>query len=153
MRAACRARSTRRMPQVKGSSKERRSATLTPPSTIDARSTSCPPFARASGGTERAWNYGAAIDHRDLVTAISSPIAHGLYGLHHLADVRQRELLEVRGIGHRHVLAGDAHDRRVEVVECLLHDLHADLGGDAGLRPALLDDDAARRLLHRGDDC
>src|SRR5215217_2142684 len=61
MRAAWRARSTRRTPQVKGSSKERRSATLTPPSTIEARRTSCPPFSSASGGTERASNVGFAI--------------------------------------------------------------------------------------------
>src|SRR5689334_2861421 len=105
MRAAWRARSTRKMPQVKGSSKERRSATLTPPSTIEALKTSCPPFSRASGGAERASNAGFAI---------SSPIAHRLRGLHDLADVRQSELFEVCGVGHRHVLAADARHGGVE---------------------------------------
>src|SRR5215204_1413900 len=61
MWAACRARSTSSTPQVNGSSKERRKATLTPPSTIEARRISTPPFSSASGGTERASNLGLAM--------------------------------------------------------------------------------------------
>ena len=40
--------------------------------------------------------------------AILLSVEHGLRRLDHLAHIRQRELFEVGGIGHRHVLAGDA---------------------------------------------
>ncbi len=39
-----------------------------------------------------------------------------------LRGLRQRRLLEVLRVGHRHLLAADARDRRVEIVERLLHD-------------------------------
>ena len=75
----------------------------------------------------------------------------GLRGIDHLGDRRQRELFQVRRIRHRHVLAGHARDRRVEIVERLVHDARRDFGADARLLPAFLDHDAAAGLLHRGD--
>src|SRR5918997_3038564 len=127
MRAAWRARSTRSTPQVNGSSKARRSATLTAPSTTEALRISMPPFSSTSGGTLRASNF------RSVMT---SPVADGLRGLDHLGHRRERELLEVGRIGHGHVLAGHADHRRVEVIERVLHDAFHDLGPDAGLREA-----------------
>ena len=43
-------------------------------------------------------------------------------------------------VRHRHVGAGDALDRRVEVVEGLLLDERREVRADAAVRPALLDD-------------
>ena len=53
-------------------------------------------------------------------------------------------VLEVRRVRHRHVVVGHALERRVELVERLAHDERDHLGAEAGERPALLDDDAAR---------
>src|ERR1700757_4336710 len=46
-----------------------------------------------------------------------SAIADGFGRLDHFGDRRQREFFEIGGVGHRHVLAGDARDRRVEIIE------------------------------------
>ncbi len=80
------------------------------------------------------------------------PVRHGLRRLDHLGDRRQRQLLEIGGVRHRHFLAGDARDRRIKIIEGLLHQPRGDLGADAGLRPAFFDGHAAAGLLHRGDD-
>ena len=76
----------------------------------------------------------------------------GEHGLHHLRLVREGDLLEVLGVGHRHVGARDAPDGRVEVVEGLLLHERGEVGADAAVRPALLDDHAAVGLAHRGED-
>src|SRR5579883_3951 len=89
---------------------------------------------------------------RDLVLTWRLPVGHALGGLDDLRNRRQREFLEIGRIRHGHVLAGDANDRRIEIVEGVLHDARRDLGADARLRPALLDHDAASGLLDRLDD-
>src|SRR5579872_4235095 len=68
-----------------------------------------------------------------------SAITNGLRRLDDFGDRGERKLFQVGGVGHRHVLTGDARDRRVEVVERLLHHPRRDLGADAGLLPAFLD--------------
>mmetsp|Transcript_7939 Transcript_7939/g.32156 ORF Transcript_7939/g.32156 Transcript_7939/m.32156 type:complete len:421 (+) Transcript_7939:335-1597(+) len=79
-------------------------------------------------------------------------VAHALGHAHDVLDLGQRRLLEVRGVGHGHVDAGDALDGRVEVVEGVLHDHGGNLRADASLGPALLDDDDAVGLADaRGD--
>src|SRR6516165_11460323 len=61
-------------------------------------------------------------------------------------DRRQRELFQIRRIGHRHVLAANPGHRRIEIVECLLADPRGDFGPDARLLPAFLDSDEAAGL-------
>src|SRR6516162_2602498 len=46
-----------------------------------------------------------------------SPIGDRLRGRDDLGDRRQRELFQVRRIGHRHVLARYARDRCIEIIE------------------------------------
>ena len=62
------------------------------------------------------------------------------------------ELLHHRGERQRREPRADALDRRVEVVESLLLDERGDLGAPAHARHGLVGDDAAVRLLHRGDE-
>src|SRR3954466_4484035 len=123
MRLACRARSMSNTPHVKGSSKERRSAILTAPSTMEARRISIPPRSRASGGADSSLNW---------FSAIGSPVQDGLGRLHNFTDIGQRQLLEIGRVWHGHVLACDAGHRGVEIVEGGFHDPHPDLGRDAG---------------------
>src|ERR1700691_5962846 len=80
-----------------------------------------------------------------------SAVTHGFRRLDHFGDRGQRELFQIGGVGHRHVLAGDARDRRVEIIERLFHHARGDLSADAGLPPAFLDSDEAAGLLHRLD--
>src|SRR3984957_14956889 len=81
-----------------------------------------------------------------------SAVTAGLRRFDHFGHRRQRELFQIRRVRHRNFLAGYACDRRIEVVERLLHHTRGNLGADAGLFPALLDSDDAPRLLHRLDD-
>src|SRR5690606_20374023 len=78
-----------------------------------------------------------------------APVGDGVYGGDHLVDVRQRQFLEVSGVGHGHVLAGDAGDRGIEIVEGLLHDAGGEFGADGALRPAFFDSDQPAGLFHR----
>src|ERR1700686_4804327 len=57
-------------------------------------------------------------------------ITDGLRRLDHFGDGGQRELFQVGGVWHRHVLAGDTRDRSVEIIKCLLHDTRGDFGAD-----------------------
>src|SRR5688500_11172819 len=62
-------------------------------------------------------------DSRGIVISDTSELPERREGgLHHMLLVWERGLLERLGVGHRHVGAGHAHDRRVEPVECLLLD-------------------------------
>src|SRR5712675_818816 len=144
MRATWRATSAISMPQASGSSKARRSEMCKPPSTMTARNTSTPPTSRAAGGICSASKTGGGSSE-----PMRSPVANGLGGLDHFSDRGQRELLEIGGVGHRHVLAGDAQHRRIEPIEGELRHAGGDLGADARLSPALLDGDDAAGLLHR----
>src|ERR1700731_686856 len=78
-----------------------------------------------------------------------SAIADGFRRRDNFGDRRQREFFQVGGVRHRHVLAGDARDRRIEIIERLLHDARGDLGANAGLLPAFFDGDEAAGFFHR----
>src|SRR5690606_22457803 len=79
----------------------------------------------------------------------SGPVGDGLHRRDDLGHVRQCQLFQIGGIGHRHVLAGDGDHRRVEMVEGALHDLAGDMVADRGLRKAFLDHDEAVRSEER----
>ena len=69
----------------------------------------------------------------------------------HLGRRRMRQLLQVGGIRHRHVGAGDLDGRRVEVVEGLDRGLRADLRADRAHGPRLLHGDEAVGLAYGGE--
>ena len=64
------------------------------------------------------------------LSSARSAIEHGFGGGNDVLDGRQGELLEIGRIGHRHVLAGDAGHRRIELVEGVGHELGRDLRAD-----------------------
>jgi hypothetical protein len=64
----------------------------------------------------------------------------------------QSGLLERLGVGHRHVGARHPANRRVEPVEGLLLDQRREVGADAAVGPALLDDHGAVGLADRLED-
>src|SRR6266851_3680196 len=61
-----------------------------------------------------------------------SAVAHRLGGGDDVVGLRQRQMLEIGGVGQRHVLAGDPRHRGIEIVEGLLHHQRGDLAADAG---------------------
>src|SRR5213594_373467 len=67
------------------------------------------------------------------------------HGCDHARGRRQHQLLQVARVGHRHVEAGHALGRSVEVVEGIACEERHHLGRHAGEWPPLLDDDAAMR--------
>src|SRR5688572_26435858 len=71
---------------------------------------------------------------------ISSAIGvhHPLHPRNDLRLVRRREQLQVARVRHRHVLAGHARHRRVELVEHVLGDAGGDLRAGAVELPLLL---------------
>src|SRR5258708_2619636 len=69
-------------------------------------------------------------------------------GVEDAVGVRQVELLEVRW-RVRDVEAGDAQDRRLQVVEALLGQPGGDLGAVAGEARRLVHDDGAAGAAHR----
>src|SRR5206468_7477094 len=82
--------------------------------------------------------------------AIGSDVAEGgERRVHDVLLVREGGLLEGLRVGHRHVGARDALDRRVEPVESLLLDQRREVGAHAAVRPALLHDHRAVGLLNR----
>src|SRR3546814_5800617 len=72
-----------------------------------------------------------------------SAVTDLLRRLDDIVHLYERHLLEIGGIGERHVDVGDAQHRRVEIVEHLLHRDSGDLRGDGASRPAFLDTDEA----------
>src|SRR6476660_4179459 len=74
---------------------------------------------------------GDSAGMRMLVGIARLPVTNGFRRLDHFSDRRQRELFQIGGVGHRHVLAANARDRRVEIVEGVLHDARRDLRPDA----------------------
>src|SRR5918992_701248 len=68
-------------------------------------------------------------------------------GLPYVLFVRECGLFERLGIWHGNVGAGHALHRGVEPVERLLLDQRGEVGAHAAVRPALLDDHGAVRLL------
>ena len=94
---------------------------------------------------------------RGLVWAVVVPkgsecVADRLGGVDDLVDGWQGKRLEVGGVRHRHVGAGDLGRRRVEIVERLDRDLGADLGADGADRPGFLDGDDAIGLADGAQD-
>src|SRR5579862_6465643 len=87
-----------------------------------------------------------------LVVRAGSAIGHGFGRRDHIRDLRQRQTLEIGGVGQRHVLAADPRHRRIEPIEGALHDLRRDLRADAREGPTLLDRDDAVGLLDGGED-
>src|SRR6185312_9423860 len=86
-----------------------------------------------------------------IVAMSSAPVGDGVHGGDDFVDVGQRKLFKVGRVGHRHVLAGNAGRRRVEVVEGLGDDAGGELGTDAVLRPALFHRDQPAGLLYALD--
>src|SRR5919112_4870932 len=77
-------------------------------------------------------------DRRGIVTSVAKTglleVAEGGYGrLHDVILVRERGLLERLRVRHRDVRAGDAADRRVEVVERLLLEQCGQVRADAAV--------------------
>src|ERR671915_2077241 len=97
-------------------------------------------------------------DRRGIVTSLaigSSPldVAEGGYrGLHHVLLVRECGLLERLRIGHGDVRAGHALHGGVEPVERLLLNQRGEVGANAAVRPALLDDHGPVGLLDGLED-
>src|SRR5579872_6607643 len=87
-----------------------------------------------------------------ILAGIALPVTDGLRRLDHFGDGWQRQFFQIGGVWHRHVLARNARDRRIEIVESLLHQARGNLRADAGLCPALFHGDAAAGFLHRGDN-
>src|SRR6202007_895288 len=63
-------------------------------------------------------------------------VANHLGRLDDFGDRRQRELFQICGIRHRHVLAADAGYGSVEIIERVFHYARGNLSADAGLLPA-----------------
>mmetsp|Transcript_27413 Transcript_27413/g.82126 ORF Transcript_27413/g.82126 Transcript_27413/m.82126 type:complete len:250 (-) Transcript_27413:722-1471(-) len=83
----------------------------------------------------------------------SQAVAHLLDAGDNVVDLREGVDLQVGGVRHRDVCAGDPLDGRVEVVERLrLVDARAELGSDAAGGPPLLDSHQPVRLLDGLDD-
>ena len=79
-------------------------------------------------------------------------VAHALGHAHDVLHLGKRRLLEVGGVGHGNVHAGDALHGGVEVVEGVLHDHGGNLRADASLGPTFFhDDDAVGLADARGD--
>src|SRR5207245_378086 len=119
--------STSSRPHMSGSSKARWNAIESPPSTTNARNTSV-----ASSRPMTSGGSGCS-----LGPAMNLPIRNGFGGRDHLGHRGQSELFQIGRVGHRHVLARHPRDRRVQIVEGVLHEAGGDLGADATLLPAL----------------
>ena len=116
-------------------------ATMSPRATVSPGCLShCSERARAHVGAERG--------HHELGHQIAISLTTGGDPL----GARQRRVLEVLRVRDRHLGAADALHRPVEQVEAVLHDLRADLAGQAARPPALVDDHDPVRLRERGED-
>src|SRR5690606_268371 len=54
-----------------------------------------------------------------LIDMALAPVGDGVHRRDHFVDAGQRQLFEVGGVGHGHVLAGDAGRGGIEIVEGL----------------------------------
>src|SRR3989304_92037 len=75
---------------------------------------------------------------------------HLVNGRHDGSGLRQRGVLHVLGVRHRHLRAAHAGHRPVEVVEAALHELGADFRREAAHPPALVHDHRAVGPRGRG---
>src|SRR5258706_6498036 len=73
-----------------------------------------------------------------------------LHGRDHVLLMRRGQHFQIAGIRHRHILAGDARDRRIELVEDGLGDTGRDLRRRAERLPLFLHDHAPLRFGDRG---
>src|SRR5208283_687444 len=93
-----------------------------------------------------------SIGMEKLTSSCGSTIEHRFGRRDNFFWMRKRELFKICRIRHRHILATNPHDRRVEIIKGVFHDFCHDLGADSALRPALLDGDTAAGFLDRLDD-
>src|SRR5262249_4808793 len=89
---------------------------------------------------------------RGSLTSVAIPAHGALDRRQDVVGVRHDELLHDRRERQRRELRTDALDRGVEPVEGLVLDDGGDLRAEAHLHDRLVRDDAAVRLLDRGDD-
>src|SRR3989338_1009830 len=73
-----------------------------------------------------------------MVGVLSLAVANGLGRFDDIFRTRQRQGLQIGGIGHGRVGAGNAEHRGVQIVKSLLHHQGGDLGADSGERPPFL---------------
>src|SRR6516164_2944786 len=123
MAATCLAAVASSTPHCAGSDKAGRSDNVRLVPQMPARSTSTPPSCRPPGGIDR--------DSYDFLF-MSSPITDGFRRIDYFRHRRKRELLEVVRVRHGHVLAGHTRDRRIQIVEGVLHHPRRDFSADAG---------------------
>src|SRR3954464_6865045 len=82
-----------------------------------------------------------------MISAIR--VHHFLHRRDDVLLVRRREQLEIARVRHRHILARDARDGRIELVENVFGDAGRDLRRRAERLPLLLHDHAAMRFRDR----
>src|ERR1700722_9508364 len=88
---------------------------------------------------------------RMLVATGSILVANRFHRLDHILDGGKRQLLQIGGVRHRHILARDFGGRRIEIVERIQRHARADFRTDGADRPRLLHRDDAVGLLDRSD--
>src|SRR4051812_47345894 len=93
-------------------------------------------------------------ERRGIITSVAlvlwclEILEEGQAGLNHVLLVRERGLLERFGVRHWNICAGHPGHRRVKVVERLLLNQGREVCAHAAVRPALLDNHGAIRLLN-----
>src|SRR5712691_1836182 len=75
-------------------------------------------------------------------------VGHLFNGCDDLFDIWYCCILEILGVGHRHVGAGNTFDWSIEIIKSTLHNFGSDLGRDAAKRMRLFGDDHAISLLY-----
>src|ERR1051326_4497265 len=123
------------------------------PLSVSTSATISPRSTRSPGFLRHATSVPASMSAPRIgITKSAIAPEHSAGGRDDGIDARKRRLLEVLRVRHGHLRAEHARDRPVEIIEGPLHDLRAHLGGEAAGPPALVDDDRAMGLGHRGDD-
>src|SRR5208282_3874595 len=79
---------------------------------------------------------GLSAGIRILVAMANAPFSDDLLDrVHHPIGLRQGQLLQIGGIGQRHIDSVDPHRRRIQPVEGVLDHLHHHFRADTGERP------------------
>src|SRR5665213_2685398 len=88
---------------------------------------------------------------RMLVATGSILVANRFHRLDHILDGGKRQLLQIGGVRHGYVLAGNLGGRRVQIVERIQRHARADFRTDGADRPGLFHRNNAIGLLDRSD--